>query len=163
MVTTKIIDSWARAGSMGRSTAEVNPPATVKAVPRFASDIQALQMLMHFAEPPLRKVRCRRHGKVHYGFGDASSGPAFGASFDIDDYIHYQYGQWTMQVTEEELSNWRELSNLVQALKKITSDCGLHDCEIIIFTDNTTAEGAFWKRTVKSPKLFELVLELKML
>jgi hypothetical protein len=68
-----------------------------------------------------------------------------------------------MQVTEEESSNWRKLSNLVQALKNIIIDCGLRDCEIFIFTDNTTAEGAFWKGTAKSPKLFELVLEIKML
>ena len=35
--------------------------------------------------------------------------------------------------------------------------------EIFIFTDNTTAEAAFWKRTSKSRTLFELVLRLKKL
>ena len=32
-----------------------------------------------------------------------------------------------------------------------------------MFTDNSTAEAAFWKGTSTSPYLFELVLELKQL
>lgn len=39
----------------------------------------------------------------------------------------------------------------------------LEGSEIFIFTDNTTAEAAFWKGTSKSKKLFELVLRLKLL
>jgi hypothetical protein len=35
--------------------------------------------------------------------------------------------------------------------------------EFFIFTDNSTAEAAFWKGTSKSPLLFELVLRLKEL
>jgi hypothetical protein len=35
--------------------------------------------------------------------------------------------------------------------------------EIFMFTDNSTAEAAFWKGTSTSPKLFELVLTLKRL
>jgi hypothetical protein len=35
--------------------------------------------------------------------------------------------------------------------------------EIFIFTDNSTAEAAFWKGTSKSRRLFELVLRLKEL
>jgi hypothetical protein len=35
--------------------------------------------------------------------------------------------------------------------------------EIFIFTDNSTAEAAFWKGTSKSEALFKLVLRLKEL
>jgi hypothetical protein len=55
-------------------------PSTVGAVPRLADDIQALKYLMRAGDiPPLKCVRCGGHGKVYYGFGDAS-GPGFGAS-----------------------------------------------------------------------------------
>lgn len=36
-------------------------------------------------------------------------------------------------------------------------------CELFLFTDNSTAEAAFWKGTSKSRKLFDLVLELKLM
>jgi hypothetical protein len=40
---------------------------------------------------------------------------------------------------------------------------GLIDCEIFLFTDNTTAEAAYWKGTSKSEWLFLLVLRLRLL
>jgi hypothetical protein len=40
---------------------------------------------------------------------------------------------------------------------------GLRNCELFLFTDNTTAKAAFWKGSLKSPKSFELVLRLKLL
>jgi hypothetical protein len=39
----------------------------------------------------------------------------------------------------------------------------LHGSKIFIFTDNLTAEAAFWKGTSKSKLLFDLVLQLKEL
>jgi hypothetical protein len=66
-------------------------------------------------------------------------------------------------VTEERSSNWRELDNLVEALERIVVEHDLRGSEIFIFTDNSTAEAAFWKGTSSSPRLFELVLRLKEL
>jgi hypothetical protein len=107
-------------------------------------------------------VRCHRTRRVYYGFGDAS-GPGFGASFQFADDIYYEYGQWCTEVTESESSNWRELNNLVEALENILARYNLEGCEIFLFTDNSTAEGAFWKGSAKSRKLFELILRLKKL
>jgi hypothetical protein len=39
----------------------------------------------------------------------------------------------------------------------------LRGVEIFLFTDNTTAEAAYWKGHSKSRKLFEIVLRLKKL
>jgi hypothetical protein len=147
------------------SREEVNPeevPVTVEAVPRFKDDLKALGRLMSAEHPPLKRARCKRTSKVYYGFGDAS-GSGFGATIQIEDEIHYEYGQWCSEVTEERSSNWRELNNLVEALERTVEEHDMHGCEIFIFTDNSTAEAAFWKGTSKSRLLFELVLRLKEL
>jgi hypothetical protein len=68
----------------------------------------------------------------------------------VGDQIHFQFGQWTTQVTEEESSNWRKLGNLTDCLTNYVFDHGLQDCGNFIFTNNTTAEAAFWKGTSKS-------------
>jgi hypothetical protein len=60
-------------------------------------------------------------------------------------------------------SNWREFVNLVDSLEVEVRDKGLTDCEIFLFTDNTTAEAAYWKGTSKSEPLFDLVLRLRLL
>ena len=39
----------------------------------------------------------------------------------------------------------------------------LDDAELFMFTDNSTAERAFWKGSSHSPKLCELVLRLRTL
>jgi hypothetical protein len=137
-------------------------PLLVKAVPRFDSDVKALEGLTATDMPPLRRVRCNKTGHAFYGFGDAS-GPAFGATIQIGDHVHYEYGQWVTEVTEERSSNWREVGNLAEFLEGAVRDHNLKDCEIFIFTDNTTAEVAFWKGSSKSRRLFELVLRLRKL
>jgi hypothetical protein len=137
-------------------------PEFVRAVPRFADDLVALQRLTRYAAPPLRRVRCSRVGHAYYGFYDAS-GRGFGGTLQIGDDIHYNYGQWSSEVTESCSSNWRELGNLVISLEREVRENGFRDCEFFIFTDNTTAEAAFWKGSSKSPKLFELVLRLRTL
>ena len=97
-----------------------------------------------------------------YGFGDAS-GSGFGATIQIGDQIHYEYGQWCSEVTELKSSNWRELNNLVEALERLVVEHDMRGSEIFIFTDNSTAEAAYWKGTSQSEALFELVLRLKEL
>ena len=136
-------------------------PVLVAAAPRFRADIEALLALTSTPSPPLRRRRCSKTGRFYYGFGDAS-GRGFGATFQVGDSIHYEYGQWTTESSEES-SNWRELANLVEALEHYVSELGLTDCEIFIFTDNTTAESAFWKGHSSSKRLSALVLRLKQL
>jgi hypothetical protein len=137
-------------------------PSFVKAVPRLAGDIEAMQELCSAVKPPLQRVRCRKVGRAYYGFGDASKS-SFGATVQIDDVLEYEYGQWTTEAGETNSSNWRELNNLVEALERIFGTHDLGGCEFFMFTDNSTAEAAYWKGTSKSRKLFELVLRLKKL
>jgi hypothetical protein len=142
------------------SRSEVKPdkiPINVEAVPRLKDNIKALGRLMKADNPPLKRARCKRTAKVFYGFGDAS-GSSFGATIQIRDHTHYKYGQWCHEVTKERSSNWRELNNLVEALERVVVEHDMRGLEIFIFTDNSTAEAAFWKGTSKSRLLFELVL-----
>jgi hypothetical protein len=137
-------------------------PAYVAAVPRLQGDVTALLRLMKAVHPPLKRVRCKKTAKAFYGFGDAS-GSGFGATLQIGEHIHYEYGQWCSEVTETRSSNWRELNNLVEAIERSVEEHDMRGSEFFIFTDNSTAEAAFWKGTSKSPLLFELVLRLKEL
>jgi len=146
------------------------PPATppipiyVAAVPRLSEDVAALLELSASSSPPLRKMRPGRYAAVMYGFGDAS-GPAFGATsqFQSSTDIHFEFGQWITSVTEEESSNWREFTNVVEYLESRAAVGELNDAEVFMFTDNSTTDAAFWKGTSKSKKLLELVLRLRKL
>jgi hypothetical protein len=96
------------------------------------------------------------------GFGDALKA-AFGATIQIEDCLFYQYGQWSTEIVERESSNWRELSNLVLYLCDSVKKEDLAGYKIYMFTDDSTAKAAFWKGTLVSLRLFELVLQLKQL
>jgi hypothetical protein len=113
-------------------------------------------------KPPLKRVRCSRVATAIYSFVDAS-GRGFGSTFQIGDKVYSQYGQWPDRISETMPSNWRELANLVESLEVEVQDRKLNDCEIFLFTDNTTAEAAYWKGTSKSEWLFGLVLRLRLL
>jgi hypothetical protein len=136
-------------------------PELVSAVPRFREGVRALRWLMKADKPPLKGARGTKTAGAYYGFGDAS-GSGFGATIQIDGQIHYEYGQWCAE-TEKKSSNWRELNNLVEAIVRMVVEHELWGSEIFIFTNNSTAEAAFWKGTSKSEVLFELVLRLKEL
>ena len=134
-------------------------PSEVEIKPRLITDVNALKVLITGDKPPLRNIRSDRVTEVYYGFGDAS-GSAFGATLGIKTDIWYEYGQWCSEDSEQS-SNWRELKNLVDAVKGWVHSHDLSNSQLFIFTDNTTAESAYWKGTSKSKKLCDLVLELK--
>jgi hypothetical protein len=162
LVKEESIENNEDTGSWIEISPELDCPTFVAAVPRLASDIEAMQALCSADRPPLQRVRCRQTGRVYYGFGDASKS-SFGATIQIGDTLEFEYGQWTTEAGETNSSNWRELNNLVEALERIFSTHDLSGSEMFMFTDNSTAEAAFWKGTSKSRKLFELVLRLKKL
>jgi hypothetical protein len=143
---------------------EVEVPKRVVPVPRLREDVKALLELCSADTPPWRRMRAKVTARVFYGFGDAS-GPAFGAAIQEvkDGCIHYEFGQWVESVTNNESSNWREFSNLVEFLEAKADVGMLDDAEVFMFTDNSTTEGAFWKGTSHSKKLCELVLRLRKL
>ena len=53
------------------------------------------------------------------------------------------------------------MQNLVDALKEEAKLGNLKGVEVFLFTDNSTAEGAFFNGSSSSRKLFELILELR--
>jgi hypothetical protein len=124
-------------------------------------DLKALQTLFAATHPPLRRIRSNNLVEVYYGFGDASQ-DGFGFNIQIGGHIVYRFGQWCTSLSEES-SNYRELFNLVVRLEELVDDGTLVDCEVFIFTDNSTAEAVYCKGNSSSKPLFELVLRLRQL
>ena len=64
---------------------------------------------------------------------------------------------------QERSSNYRELRNLVEELEKVFKRGLLDHREMFMFTDNATAEAAYFKGTSSSEHLFNLVLRIRKL
>ena len=160
---------------------EAAEPTYCWPVPRLTRDIQSLLALTDSVAPPRRRVRMTGHVRVLYGFGDASK-QGFGASIEMPDKsIHWRFGQWRLDDEpypgrdqargepsweggshrKEKSSNYRELRNLVEALEDALTKGLLDGREIFMFTDNSTAESAYFKGTSSSELLFGLVLRLR--
>jgi hypothetical protein len=101
----KALQKAAERADWAPSIGYIEGPQVVRAVPRFWSDLEALEKLTESPTSPLRRIHCRGEGRAFYGFGDAS-GPGFGASIQIGDWIEFEYGQWSSEITEEASSNW---------------------------------------------------------
>jgi len=138
-------------------------PAKVTAVPRLHSDLEVLYDFFSKEKAPWRFVRGKEICVVHYGFGDAS-GSGFGSTFQTEEGILYRFGTWDAD-TGGESSNFRELSNLVSSIEERVEQqkSALRGMEVFLFTDNSVAEGAFYKGTSSSKKLFNLVRRLRHL
>jgi hypothetical protein len=74
----------------------------------------------------------------------------------------YQYGLWGRDV-ESDSSNYWELRNLVEVLEDGVSTGVLRHSEVFQFTDNFTAEAAFYRGNSDSRNLFQLILRLRQL
>jgi hypothetical protein len=116
---------------------------------------------------------------VLYDFGDAS-GSGFGSTILSPGGIRYRFGLWGRDLSHQS-SNYRELRNLVNAVDYEVEDqfpilstvvtCVSAEVlanpdsamELFLFTDNTVAEGAFYRGASSNPRLFELVLRLRQL
>lgn len=96
-----------------------------------------------------------------YGFGDAS-GQGFGCGIQVDERFHYRFGNWSTSESEKS-SNCKELNNLVLGLESWAKEKLIDHREIFLFTDNTTAEGEYYRGTSTNIVLFGLVLRLKKL
>jgi hypothetical protein len=142
-------------------TSDSTEPVLVRPVPRLLQDVRALDTLTSSTTPPLRLVRPNKVNSVRYGFGDAS-GSGFGSTFDEKLAVLYRHGIWGAD-GEGTSSNWRELTNLVEALESEAGESRLQGCEVFMFTDNSTAESAFFRGTSSSELLFNLVLRLRKL
>ena len=141
-----------------------NHPNKVSLAPRLYDDLEALALFFKPDKPSWRFVRGSEIVVAEYGFGDAS-GAGFGSSFESQrGGINYRLGVWGEDVGGES-SNFRELSNLVDALyhRSASKSEQVKGTEVFLFTDNAVAEGAFYKGTSSSKKLFNLVLKLRLL
>jgi hypothetical protein len=171
---TDELDVLMVAPELGLVDLESQEPRRVFPVPRLKHDLNCLSNLTSAEVPPLRRVRMKLHAKVMYGFGDASK-QGFGTSIELPDKkLMWRYGQWRLteeqcatdrvtdkSLVEERSSNYRELRNLVEALEDAFDKGVLHDREIFMFTDNSTAEAAFFKGTSSSELLFNLIIRLR--
>ncbi len=136
----------------GTTASEVGPKA-------LKEDVKALQIFTSTELPPKRSVRPTKGVRAVYTFGDAS-GSGFGGSTSANDELCYYSGQWEESHAATS-SNHRELANLVIKLENDYAEGLLSHSEIFIFTDNSTAEAAYFKLTSKSQGLFELILCLQ--
>jgi hypothetical protein len=139
----------------------LNSLKAVKGKPRLWKDMEALVGLFSAKTPPKRRIRSKNLVEVYYGFGDASQ-DGFGFNIQIEDKIRYRYGQWCDEISEKSL-NYRELLNLVERLEELVEDGTLSECEVFLFTDNSTAESVYWKGNSSSETLFELMHRLRKL
>lgn len=136
-------------------------PKFVKAVPRLYEDLCALNYFFDRDIPPKRFVRGQKIFMARYGFGDASKA-GFGSTFETPKGISFRYGTWNAD-GEGKSSNFRELENLASALEQEAMDGSFEGAEVFIFTDNSTAESAYFKGTSSSKLLFNIVLKLRKL
>jgi hypothetical protein len=111
--------------------------------------------------PAVRCVRGGTYATVVYGCGDAS-GAGFGSAFKLDKSIAYRVGVWGSD-SDNVSSNFRELRNVVEGIEAEIDEGRLKNAELFMFTDNSTAEAAFYRGTSSNKQLFELVLRLKKL
>ena len=122
-----------------------SPPKWVKPVPLLKSDVAVLQRF--FAEDtPLQVLVRPVEGAIYvaYGAGDAS-GEGFGSRVKpLGLQPLLRRGFWCTEASEES-SNWRELRNLVDAIKEESVRGRLVGREIWLATDNTTAATAYYK------------------
>jgi hypothetical protein len=156
------------------------PPNHVKGVPRLHDDLLALGQLFSTPHPPRRVIRSSSSVMIAlYGFGDAS-GEGFGGTLQTSTGIRYRYGLWGRDVSHQS-SNYREIRNLVDlvdlelrdnfvalsqlvtSVEALVLDGTAPSTELFLFTDNSVAEGAFFRGTSSNPKLFDLILRLRQL
>jgi hypothetical protein len=87
----------------------------------------------------------------------------FGSTLLLPDgQVTYRQGIWGRDA-DHASSNYRELCNLVETLEHGCATGTLRNSEVFIFTDNSTAEGAFYHGNSSSRTLFELVRRLRHL
>jgi hypothetical protein len=87
-----------------------------------------------------------------------ASATGFGSSLQLPTgHLLYRYGLWGRD-NEASSSKYRELRHLVEVLEDGVFTGVLHGSEIFLFTNNFTAEAAFYRGNSSSRALFQLIL-----
>jgi hypothetical protein len=131
-------------------------PELVRAVPRFKFDLHAMSLFFKPGSPPEVTDRVSKILYVMYGFGHAS-GMGFGSSIQTATGLLYRIGVWVGDKGNE-TSNYREFTNVVEALEEEGAIGRLAGCRVFFCTDNSTVEAAIYKGSSKSEKLHALVV-----
>jgi hypothetical protein len=141
--------------------ASIPIPVEVKPVSRLLDDLKALSTLFAQTTPPRTLVRAACLYMIKYGFVDAS-GCGVGGAITTPTGIRLREGVWGKD-SEDESSNWREYTNLVEFLEQEAAQGNMANANVIICTDNSVAEAAANKGSSSSKKLFDLTLRLHAL
>ena len=138
-------------------------PVTVVGSTRLASDMAALASIFTPLSVPVVSIRSSRILTVIYGFVGDASGTGLGSTFICGTGFNFLIGIWG-SLEKDESSNWKEFSNVVDALLEDEAIGGnLSDTEVFMFTDNATVEACSNKGSSSSPKLLGLIIRLKAL
>jgi hypothetical protein len=140
--------------------ADKDPPETVASVPRLQSDMNALEKIF-MGDTPIQVIERPVSGarSLAFGGGDAS-GEGFGSLISpLGMPPLLRRGFWNVTGS----SNWREMRNLLEAIREEARLGRLIGCEVWLTTDNSTAEASFYKGRSSSPDLDAMVLELRLL
>ena len=138
------------------------PPQRVAPAPRLLQDLTCLASLLGSPDPPTRVIRSSRHFVAMYGFVDASSAGFGGSLLLPSGAIYFRHGIWGPD-GDDTSSNFKELCNLVDTIEDGVASGELVNSELFLFTDNTTAERAFYKGNTPSKLLFSLIVRLRRL
>jgi hypothetical protein len=134
-------------------------PVYVTPVPRLEGDVNAMMNLTETEAPPKVTRRRKQAATICYGVLDAS-GKGFGYALEIEGIVYSEYGQWSVEL-ESEHSNYKELKNLVNAVENACAHGRLQETEVYLFTDNFTAECAYYRGgSNTSKKLNGLIFRL---
>ena len=145
----------------GKDQDEKNAPNMVRGSPSLKSDVEALAAIFRPENVPVMSVRCRLVLTVIFGFGDAS-GTGLGSTFTCGSGFSFRIGVWGSD-EDSESSNWKEFTNVIEALEEEGDEGNLANAEVYMFTDNSTAELCVARGSSGSPKLLGLVVRLHSL
>ena len=138
-----------------------NPPLMVLPVPRFHQCLEVLERVFEEDLPPVVSVRSTSCMVLVYGFVDAS-GSGFGSTLLVKGKIKYRIGTWS-SLEDSNSSNWREFENLVCEVEQAGKKGWLKESTVLIATDNKVVEACIYKGNSSSPKLFDLIVRLKLM
>ena len=133
-------------------------------VPRLKSDLEALLKLIDYDEPPKLPIQssCPQATYVISG----SSGTSFGTCIwtQGNKTVHVEFDWWTEKVELGESSNFREAANLViKVIRMVKTSHIKEGSEVFVCTGNMVIKQTYTKGSSKSPKLHNLIIELRQL
>ncbi|KAL7521106.1 LOW QUALITY PROTEIN: hypothetical protein ACHAWX_005796 [Stephanocyclus meneghinianus] len=131
-------------------------PDFVTPVDQLSEDVKALEILFAGDVPSVSLLRATRSYLALYLTGDAS-GKEFGSAVWDAAHIHWESGNYN-QTYQQESSNYWEADNLVSQLEYLEKEGRLTEEEVMVFTDNSTFKGCYYKGHSQSEKLSDIIL-----